>query len=318
MRVSHDESVFRHIDCPVCGGDRFRIKAQLSPREFLSRERKAYYDLSAIGISDDTVFYFRECLSCQFVFVNPRLRADLYSVVYNAAKAAQYQLKSWVYEDGDLKSLCKTFYTWGSCRVLMGAIAHHRSRFAKAKNDTYARIRLLDYGCGNGHLLDLCSAFGIDAVGVDIDLHRIKLCRSKGLVVTTPDELPNSEKFDVIVSSSVIEHVDDLQGYFRYISARMRSGGIFSLNGLTPRSIDREIKSGKYKNTMPLEHLNYFNRSTLLRLAGQYGFRPALIKGVFLIETSSHYYLPFVKQVVFRGFYPTGAFEIDLLWDGVA
>ena len=196
----------------------------------------------------------------------------------------------------------------------MRSLSYLYERFEKPKNENQKRIRLLDCGCGYGHLLDLCKVFGIEAIGVDIDSYRVRFCKAKGLDVYKPDELDPGKKFDIIISTSVIEHINDLHEYFRYISDRLETGGYLHLSGLNPAIIKKEKKQGAYCLVMPLEHINYFTAASLDILAGKYSLKRIKASNLFQPTTKpSDYIIPFLKNVVFGGFYPTGAFEADLV-----
>ncbi len=307
------DSVFVEIDCPVCGGARFKTIWQAAPGQFLSDFRKSYYNLDALGIDMDTDFFIKKCRDCSFVFVNPRFRSDLYGVVYNEAKVAQNQDKEWVHREGDLKHLYNTHSKWSSARILMKSLSYLHARFEKPRNENQQRIRLLDYGCGYGHSLELCSVFGVEATGVDVDSYRLQFCQDKGLDARKPEELEASNKFDIVISTSVVEHVDDLNGYLRYIGDRLKSGGYLHLTGLNPRIIRIEKKSRVYRLVMPLEHVNYFTAGSLDILAEKHGFKRVRRSNMFQPTMKPlDYIAPFLKSFVFGGFYPTGNFEADL------
>jgi len=308
------ENVFVNIDCPVCGGKEFKIVWRATPEQFLNDFRKEYYNLDVLGIKLDTEFSIKKCKDCSFVFVNPRFRNDLYDLVYNDAKVEQNSMKEWINKEGDLKHLYNTHHKWSATRILMRSISYLYKRFEKPKNENQRQIRLLDYGCGFGHLLDLCRVFEIDAVGIDIDLYRIQYCRNKGLNVCKPDELDAEQKFDIVVSTSVIEHINDPNEYLRDISERLESGGYLQLTGLNPKIINKEKKTGRYRLVMPLEHVNYFTPNSLDILAGKYDLKRIKKSNLFQPTIKSvDYLIPFLKNIVFGGFYPTGVFEVDLL-----
>ena len=308
------ENVFVNINCPVCSGERFKTVWRSTPRQFLSDFRKSYYNLDALGINLDTDFSIKKCKDCSFVFVNPRFRNELYDVVYNEAKVQQNLEKEWTHQECDLKYLYNTHHKWSAARILMRSLSYLYKRFEKPKNENQRRIRLLDCGCGYGHLLDLCKVFEIEAVGVDIDLYRIQFCKDKGLDVYKPDELDAEKKFDIVISTSVVEHINDLHKYFRYISDRLETGGYLHLTGLNPAIIKKERKKGIYRLVMPLEHVNYFTAGSLDILAEKYGLQRIKASNLFQPTTkSADYIIPFLKNIVFGGFYPTGAFEADLV-----
>jgi len=175
--------VFAQKCCPVCGENEFRTILEITPDQFLSDYRKNYYDLSVIGIDMDSKFFFQKCKKCQFVMVNPRLRSDLYNIVYNEAKVGQNKCKGWAFDKGDLGCLYKTHHKWRVTFPFLRVLSFYEEFFKKPKNDNYKQLRLLDYGCGYGHTLELCKVFGIDAVGVDIDEFRLNHCKDRCLKV---------------------------------------------------------------------------------------------------------------------------------------
>jgi SAM-dependent methyltransferase len=308
------DNVFVEIHCPICGEARFKTVWQATPRQFLSDFRKSYYNLDALGIGMDTLFFIKKCRDCSFVFVNPRFRSDLYDVVYNEAKVGQNRKKQWMHQDGDLRNLYDTYSKWTSVRTLMRTLSYYHRRFEKPKNENQRRIRLLDYGCGYGHTLDLCKVFGIEAIGVDLDSYRIQFCRDKGLYACKPEELDSANNFDIVISTSVVEHIDDLNGYFRYIHDRLNDGGYLHLTGLTPKVIRKEKRKQVYRLVMPLEHVNFFTARSLDALLKKHNFKRIRVSNMFQAITKPlDYATPFLKNFVFHGFYPSGSFEADLL-----
>jgi len=307
-------SVFVDINCPVCDGSSFKNIWQSIPRHFLSDFQKSYYNLDVLGINLDTVFYIKKCRNCSFVFVNPRFRKDLYGVVYNEAKVKQNREKELARQYLDLRGLYNTHSKWANARILMRSLSYLHKRFDKPFNENEKRIRLLDYGCGYGHLLDLCKTFGVEATGVDIDEYRIQFCRDKGLEACKPEELDAKNRFDIIVSTSVIEHINDLNCYFQYIADRLESGGYLHLTGLNPAIIKRENRRGLCRLTMPLEHINYFTPGSLDALVNKHNLKRLRIGNLFQpVEKPIDYITPFLKNFIFGGFYPTGAFEADFV-----
>ena len=305
--------VFVEIDCPVCGSRDFKVIFAITPDEFLNNYRKKYYNLDAMGINLHTRFYFKKCKRCSFVFVNPRFHDDVYYIAYNEARAGQYNDKDWREENGDLAKLYNTHSKYYAAINLLEGIIYLKRRFEKVKNDGRKPIRLLDYGCGFGHILDLCKPFGIEAIGVDIDENRLTYCMKKGLDVCRPPELPEDSKFDVVISWSVIEHVNDLNAFFQYISKRMHIGGIFMIHGLNDRIIYIERLRRKFQYVVPTEHINYFTPRSIHHLITKHRFASVPhMKMVQSIDNFSRLFYPLVK-CVFKGFYPNGVLKMDLV-----
>lgn len=62
--------------------------------------------------------------------------------------------------------------------------------------------------------------------GVDIEPEGIKKLKEMGFSIFTPDQLTSSgKKYDVIVMSDVIEHVDDPVGFLKFYSAFLADDG---------------------------------------------------------------------------------------------
>jgi predicted TPR repeat methyltransferase len=95
-----------------------------------------------------------------------------------------------------------------------------------------------------------------------------------------PENLPD-EEFDIIISTSVLEHIYDLDGYFQLVQSHLSENGVFIFNGLTPAIIKKERRTGKFRDASPIHHVNMFTSSSLKRVAGKYGLYPVKIKQMF-------------------------------------
>jgi SAM-dependent methyltransferase len=88
------------------------------------------------------------------------------------------------------------------------------------------RIRVLDFGCGAGQLVDELLALGYDAWGCDIALApaAAKRCSAIG---AAPYRFPfEDESFGVVVSTSVLEHARNPREYLAEIRRVLKPGGV--------------------------------------------------------------------------------------------
>ncbi len=95
-------------------------------------------------------------------------------------------------------------------------------------------LRVLDAGCGNGSQLALpLVKAGFNVTGVDTDERSIEHARR--LAANAPnarffcgrvEELPESELFDIVILSEVLEHLTKPQELLKASTLRVRAGGI--------------------------------------------------------------------------------------------
>lgn len=99
-----------------------------------------------------------------------------------------------------------------------------------------AGARLLDWGCGQGRLVDAFTRFGFDAWGCDLPAtHASGTPVEKASAAAArlrqierePYRLPfDDQTFDVVVSTSVLEHAQNKEECFREIRRVLKPGGI--------------------------------------------------------------------------------------------
>jgi SAM-dependent methyltransferase len=132
--------------------------------------------------------------------------------------------------------------------------------------------RLLEVGVGTGWLLVMCAHLGVEVAGVELHPAFAEHAREFGrahdvdLDITVGDiadvELP-ADDYDVVVASSVFEHVRSYGAGFANVHRALRPGGLFYMyttNKFAPRS-------GEYE--FPLYGWMPFRLRKMLRVARQ-------------------------------------------------
>jgi 2-polyprenyl-3-methyl-5-hydroxy-6-metoxy-1,4-benzoquinol methylase len=90
--------------------------------------------------------------------------------------------------------------------------------------DKSANKCILDLGCGNGYLVNFLLANGYNAFGTDASAEGIDIARQKNtdrfyLQDLSTDKLPielQDQPFDTIISTEVIEHLYDPEGFINF------------------------------------------------------------------------------------------------------
>jgi len=175
-----------------------------------------------------------------------------------------------------------------------------RMRFILESVDFISRERgrdcldILDVGCGRGKIALTLAKRGHHILGIDIDVSNIRLASQRNkysnavfqvLDAHATDRL--GQKFDVIICSEALEHVDDPEGICNKIARVIRPGGILIItvpNGLGPYEVLYEtpirlirrflVQIGLLEDLRPgQEHKTNFTLGRLKRLLTKTGFR---------------------------------------------
>jgi 2-polyprenyl-3-methyl-5-hydroxy-6-metoxy-1,4-benzoquinol methylase len=91
--------------------------------------------------------------------------------------------------------------------------------------------RVLDVGCGNGSLAWPLAALGCNVVGADIDSASIEYCRARNrfasacFVLTDGTLREIDGRFDLIVCSEVLEHLEDPDALISMMCAKLAPAG---------------------------------------------------------------------------------------------
>ena len=140
--------------------------------------------------------------------------------------------------------------------------------------------RILDIGCGQGDFLFSAKKYGWNAYGSEYSDAAIKLCAGRGLeVIKEPiSELSfGNEKFDVITSFEVIEHIQTPNHLFETVKTLLNPGGLFYLTTPNFDAILRFLEGNKFKMLGYPEHLCFYNKFSMRHLSLRHEFEPLKI-----------------------------------------
>jgi len=147
--------------------------------------------------------------------------------------------------------------------------------------------RILDLGCGNGHLASVLTAHGNKVVGVDADSGGIALAQAAwpgaDFRVCNVGDAPPADfvaaPFDMIISTEVVEHLFLPGQLFDFAGRCLAPGGVFLVSTPYHGWLKNSLisLSGKWdKHHHPSNdggHIKFWSRRTLCSLGSQAGFR---------------------------------------------
>ena len=136
--------------------------------------------------------------------------------------------------------------------------------------------RILDVGCGMGFFLEEARKMGWEVYGTEYSPKAIELCENKGITmkpgVLNPEDF-GGLSFDVITSFEVLEHINNPQPEMNNIASLLRQGGLFYATTPNYNSLMRYRLGASYNVINYPEHLTYFTKRTLTKLAKDNGLR---------------------------------------------
>lgn len=196
-----------------------------------------------------------------------------------------------------------------------------RLRLIIERVSTYAQqkekseLKILELGCGIGSISLPLASLGHQVVGVDIDPKSISSCNSKNtfpnatFIVGDAGTIDLQKKFDIIVSSEVMEHMPQPELILQGLDRHLVEGGIGIVsvpNGYSffELLISRHIQKGKlvgllyksprlyrllsgvpapfYSANISCFHVQFFPFGKFKRLLNRYGFQISLVQHLSL------------------------------------
>ena len=226
------------MGCALCGGE--RLQPLLHPRASDGR-----WDYHVV-----------RCVGCGLLYRHPGIRPDRLGELYASGYGA--------FLGGDYGRRRKRRY-----RAVLNA-------FAPQFDDGQGR-RLLDFGCGAGHFLQLAHRRGFECHGVDLAPDAVEVARRRpsgaNAYVGAPADVPEiaAGGFDVITMWSVLAHlatpVEDLTMLRRLLAP----GGLLLILTVNADALVLKRKldawAGFTKN-----HLRFYSADTLALLLERAGF----------------------------------------------
>lgn len=235
-------------NCEVCG----------------SKKSESVYKQSFLLVGNKKFSYnVVVCRICGFVYASDLPSQKNLNTFYK--KNSKY---SYHHHLGESPAYMKRFYL-NSFKMIDGYLKKSYKNFDKSE------IKILDIGCATGYLLSLfkknryTNLTGIDPAPeckvaakelFDLDIQSLVL-----------SEYVSKQQFDIIIFSSVLEHISDLDSNLLRANELLKDGGLLFV------SVPDGNNFGKLLNEpfleFSLEHINYFTKGSLKNALIKYGMK---------------------------------------------
>ena len=140
---------------------------------------------------------------------------------------------------------------------------------------------MLDVGCGPGLFLIEAKKRGWNVFGTEFTDNQISYLKEQGINTSQGKLTPHSfkpESFDVIISSEVLEHINNPIEEMGLFNSFLRKGGLTYITTPNFNAIERYLLKGNYNVIEYPEHLCYYTPKTIDLLLRKTGFKKVKIK----------------------------------------
>jgi len=135
--------------------------------------------------------------------------------------------------------------------------------------------KMLDVGCGPGLFLIEAKKRGWEVYGTEFTDKQLVYLKDKG-INTLKGKLTNNSfedgLFDVIISSEVIEHINNPVEEMQHFHRLLRKGGLVYITTPNFNALERYLLKGDYEIIEYPEHLSYYTPTTINLLLTNNGF----------------------------------------------
>lgn len=215
----------------------------------------------------DDEFKVVRCTKCGLVYMNPRPDVSELSTIYPPDYYA-YAIE----ENYDEVQKQNLYYKVRYATILSGL----ERVLSFCKGD---KIRLLDIGCADGHILNWfrkVRTHDVETHGVDMNEHAVDKARKAGhtayLGRFEDVDLPDSY-FDFVWASHVIEHVPDPKAFTEKVFRILKPGGIFWFWTPNIASLDAKIFRHRHWGAYHFpRHWVFYDAKSVAKLAEITGF----------------------------------------------
>jgi 2-polyprenyl-3-methyl-5-hydroxy-6-metoxy-1,4-benzoquinol methylase len=230
-------------------------------------------------------YIIEECLECGLIYQKEILNDFLMEKLY----------EEWINPHLVFKDEEKTFgldYYARYAQEIGTIIAHF--------NVIPSRLSFFDFGMGWGKWLKMVNSFGVNSYGTELSQSRINYAKKFGINILSWEELIN-QKFDFINAEQVFEHIPQPFETLLHLKKALKPGGLIKISVPNGADIKKRLKIADWKaeknsknslnSISPLEHINCFNNSSIIKMAQKAGLKqvsiPLLVQYSFICNNTS-------------------------------
>jgi len=198
------------------------------------------------------------------------------------------------------------------------------NKYFKGKDKS--KIKILDVGCGNGNISLPLASLGFSVLGIDLDKKSIEIAKKRNKFKNAQFETKNikdlskKEKFNCIIASEVIEHLEDPLFFLKFIKSILIQNGLVIIsipNGTSleenirrftthtwlgqkiKKFLKKKIREEKIQTVAESPHLHFFSLRRFKKLLTKAGYEILVIQNSAAIFKEAYYL--FLRFFIKRG-----------------
>lgn len=188
--------------------------------------------------------------------------------------------------------------------------------------------KILDLGCGDGEIICRMANFSRNCVGIDIAKNRLIKFKDQAdrlgiklIQGSIEKTLFYNEKFDVVICTEVLEHIEDYNKVLLEISRILKDKGYLLLSVPYKERINKLLCPYCLREFNQNLHLHFFDKDNFLKeLNDNFNFKlikfyigPNRITRKIIVRLKLPFYVFLLMDYIFNLFYRGGTLEFLLL-----
>ena len=244
--------LIERIYCPVCDNKSLKSIYKLSYQDPKIKKfiDTYYHNRLPLNIIAKYDYDLIECQNCKFIFQKFIPDENFSIELYENYISSKESLKK---KNDDLINIKRKYQNEIN---LIKAIFKNK------------KINILEFGAGWGFWSAEAKKFGFNVNCLELSKKRVDYMKSKGLnVINSINQ--NSLKYDLIYSDQTFEHINNPKETLELLNSSLNIGGYIILNFPSSFGFKNKINRSYIPckdEAHPLEHLNLFNRSSIMSL----------------------------------------------------
>jgi hypothetical protein len=272
--------------CPACSSEKFEI---IYKNPYNTPPISDYLEVYSVygGVEfeylDDAVYTLCQCKECKLIFQEEIPNEYLMKILY----------EQWI--DPRINFLehqkSDNIFRYTKYAQEISTIIDY---FDKPTSD----LSFLDFGMGWGKWALMAKGFGCESFGIELSEIKSQYARENGIKCISWDMLSKYE-FDFINTEQVFEHLSMPLETLIHLKNSLKSKGLLKISVPTAIDMRRRLSlmdwsTSKYSvnslnGVAPLEHINFFYRKSLTKMAEIAGMREVFIPIQLQYSHASHW-----------------------------